>query len=367
MNTKNYSILTKKYKTALSAIHIVSRLINSTTDMKELILRVAKLAGQVVKGQICQIIISEPGKKFLSVTTGVDAAKKTHVRRNKTVTDSIERKVVFSGSLIAEANFLGVPLIGDDLCGAIIVKGKTDSKPFDTVDQEIVMSLGEQLMMAIRNLRLYEEQERLLLGSVKSLIAVLNATTPAPQAYTHSKNFNQILLAIAEQMHLLEPEIHALLYAGLLHDAGKIDIPTKILTKSTKLTGKEYRLIKEHPLKGVKIIKPLQLLKPAMPIIQHHHEKYDGSGYPAGLRKNQIPLGARIMAVADAFEAMILGRPYRHRRQRITVSEALKEIKRNAGTQFDPKVIDALVKALKLKRLKKYLISARNSIRRSLK
>ncbi|MEW6170085.1 MAG: HD domain-containing phosphohydrolase [Candidatus Omnitrophota bacterium] len=349
MNTKNYSTPTKKYKTALSAIHIISRLINSTTDIKELILRVAKLASQIVKGEACQIIISDPNRKFISVKVHADPSKKSLVQRKKSISNPIEKKIALTGSLITQPRLLGIPLIGDDLSGAILINRKTDSKYFDSVDQEIIMSLGEQLVMAIKNLRLYEEQQKLLLGSVKSLVAVLNAT--APSASTHSKNFNQILMAIAEQMHLPEAEVHALLYAGLLHDAGKIDIPEKILSKSTKLTGKEYRLIKEHPLIGVKIIKPLQLLKPAIPIIQHHHEKYDGSGYPAGLKKNKIPLGARIMAVADAFEAMVLSRPYR--RQRLTIHEAIKEIKKNAGTQFDPKIIDALIVALKTKRLKR--------------
>ncbi|MBU2541192.1 MAG: HD domain-containing protein [Candidatus Omnitrophica bacterium] len=350
MNTKNYLTLTKKYKTALSAIHIIARLINSTTNIKELLLRVARLACQVVKGKNCQIIISD-NNQFISARINAETTKKGLYRRRKKISVPIEKKIVLSGSLILEPAFLGIPLIGDDLMGAIIVKGKTEPKKFDVVDQEILMNLGEQLVMAIKNLRLYDEQEKLLLGSVKTLVSVLNSTSP--QAYTHSKNFNHILLAIAEQMHLSEQEIHALLYAGLLHDAGKIDIPTNILTKSTKLTGREFRIIKEHPLKGVKIIKPLQLLKPAIPIIQHHHEKYDGTGYPAGLKKNQIPLGARIMAVADAFEAMLVERPYR--RHKMTLSAAVGEMKKFSGTQFDPKVIDALIKSLKAKKLKKYL------------
>lgn len=351
MNTKNYSTHTKKYKTALSAVHIISRLINSTTDTKELSLRVAKLTCQIVKARWCQIIISEPGKKFISIKVFADPDKKSIFKKRKSISNPIEKKVVLSGSLIAEANLLAIPLIGDELTGAIIAQEKIDAKAFDSVDQEILMSLGEQLVMGIKNIRLSEEQQKLLLGSVKSLINVINATTPG--AYAHSKKFNQILLAIADQMSLPQQETHALVYAGLLHDAGKVDIPAEILSKSTKLTGKEFKLIKEHPLTGVKILKPLQLLKPAIPIIQHHHEKYDGTGYPAGLKKNQIPLGARIMAVADAFEAMVLSRPYR--RQRLTVEEAIKEIKKNAGTQFDPKVIDALFNALKAKKLKNYL------------
>jgi HD-GYP domain-containing protein (c-di-GMP phosphodiesterase class II) len=145
-------------------------------------------------------------------------------------------------------------------------------------------------------------------------------------------------------MHLDEKQIESLKYASLLHDAGKIDIPLEILTKSTKLTVREYNIIKKHPVMGAQILRPLQILKPVIPIIMHHHEKYNGMGYPSRLKKGQIPQGARIMAVADAFEAMVYGRPYRERKN---IDSAVKEIKSKSGTQFDPRVVEAFLKVIK--------------------
>jgi putative nucleotidyltransferase with HDIG domain len=153
-------------------------------------------------------------------------------------------------------------------------------------------------------------------------------------------------------MHLDEKEIESLKYASLLHDAGKADTPLEILTKTTKLTPKEYRIIKRHPVRGAQILRPLQILKPVISIILHHHEKYNGTGYPSRLKKGQIPLGARIMAVADAFEAMVYGRPYR---ERVDINSAIKEIKNKSGTQFDPKVVEACLKVVKKINTKKYL------------
>jgi HD-GYP domain-containing protein (c-di-GMP phosphodiesterase class II) len=136
-----------------------------------------------------------------------------------------------------------------------------------------------------------------------------------------------------------------------LHDAGKIEVPVQILTKTTKLTPEEFQIMKRHPEQGAELLKHFQQLKPVIPIIMHHHEKYDGSGYPSRLKKGQIPLGARIMAVADAFEAMVYGRPYR---ERINFDNALREIKNKSGTQFDPKVVDAFLK-IAPRHYKKYL------------
>ena len=173
-----------------------------------------------------------------------------------------------------------------------------------------------------------------------------------PREYAHSPYFPNLVCAIGEQMHLSEKQIETLKYAGSLHDAGKIDIPVEILTKTGKLTPREYKIIRRHPIKSAQILRSLQILKPVIPIITHHHERYNGTGYPSRLKKGQIPIGARIMAVADAFEAMVYGRPYR---ERVDIASAIKEIKKKSQTQFDPKVVEAFLRVTKTKKLKKYL------------
>jgi putative nucleotidyltransferase with HDIG domain len=222
----------------------------------------------------------------------------------------------------------------------------------------MIMTIVEQAIIAVKNLQLYEEQQRIVLGSIKSIVTLLD--TRVPQEYTHSPYFSRLVTAIGHQMHLDEKQIESLKYASLLHDTGKMEIPLEILTKTSKLTAEEYNIIKEHPVKGVAILRHLQILRPAIPIIMHHHEKYDGTGYPSRLKKGQIPLGARIMAVADAFEAMVYGRPYR---ERMNVGEAVKEIKKKSGTQFDPKVVDAFLKVVKKINSKNYLKSSGKALK----
>jgi putative nucleotidyltransferase with HDIG domain len=350
MSIKNYLTPTKKYKSLISSIHSIYRVVNSTFEVKDLVSRLSKLISQVLNASSCQIILIDPSKKY-SLLKCFSSNKKRYLDDRKTlITDNIEKKIINTYSSVVHNNFLGLPLVQDDVIGLIILKRDRQAPAFERSDQEMLMTLLEQAIMGIKNLQLYEDQQKIVLGSIKSLVSLLDMRVP--QEYTHSPYFSHLVMAIAHQMRLEEKQVQSLKYASLLHDAGKIDIPLEILTKTTKLTPKEYGIIKRHPMKGAQILRPLQILKPVVPIIMHHHEKYDGTGYPSRLKKGQIPLGARIMAVADAFEAMVYGRPYRERKN---IPAAIKEIKKKSGTQFDPKVVDAFLKAIKKISLKKYL------------
>ncbi|MCX5700127.1 MAG: HD domain-containing protein [Candidatus Omnitrophica bacterium] len=266
------------------------------------------------------------------------------------IVNRLEKRILKTSSVIAQGNILAAPLISEDLIGIIVIKRDKNSPPFERFDEEALMTLVEQAIIGIRNLELYEEQEKIVFGSIKSLVTLLD--TRVPQEYTHSPYFSRLVTAIGNEMHLDDKQIQSLKYASLLHDTGKVDIPPEILTKTTKLTSREYDIIKKHPLKGAEILRPLQVLKPVIPIIMHHHEKFDGTGYPSRLKKGQIPEGARIMAVADAFEAMVYGRPYRERKD---IASAIKEIKKKSGSQFDPRVVEAFLKVIKKINTKVYL------------
>jgi diguanylate cyclase (GGDEF)-like protein len=146
-----------------------------------------------------------------------------------------------------------------------------------------------------------------------------------------------IAVAIGKQLQLPDAEIDRLRVAALLHDVGKIAVPEEILEKPSALTSAEWRTVVQHPRIGQVILEQAAALKEAVPIILHHHERYAGHGYPYGLRANEIPLGARIVAVADAYDAMIHDRPYK---RAITHEQAIAELRRHAGTQFDPELVD---------------------------
>ena len=160
----------------------------------------------------------------------------------------------------------------------------------------------------------------------------------------HAESVAWLSSSIAMQLGLDEDEIHRVRVAGLLHDIGLVSVPDEIINKRGSLSATEWRRIKEHPEIGEMILKHIASLQSFLPIVRHHHEHFDGCGYPDGLATEKIPLGARIVAVADAFQAMTTERPYRNA---LNTSQALAELKLGAGTQFDPAVVDAFAELLK--------------------
>jgi putative nucleotidyltransferase with HDIG domain len=163
-----------------------------------------------------------------------------------------------------------------------------------------------------------------------------------PYTSKHSQRVKMIAVDIGREMHVNEPELEALEWGGLLHDVGKIGVPDRVLLKEERLTREERMLMNAHPVLGAQIIAPVTKLAPELPIIRHHHEWYNGSGYPDRLIGDEIPKLARILHVADAFEAMTAQRPYRM--TPLTPEQALGELRKFAGIQFDPAVVDAFVR-----------------------
>jgi HD-GYP domain-containing protein (c-di-GMP phosphodiesterase class II) len=163
-----------------------------------------------------------------------------------------------------------------------------------------------------------------------------------PFTSKHSQNVKLIAVDIGKEMRVGSSELEALEWGGLLHDVGKIGVPDAVLLKSDRLTREERMTMNAHPVLGAQIISPVTKLAPELPIIRHHHEWYNGSGYPDRLIGDEIPKLARILHVADAFEAMTAQRPYRM--TPLTAEQALGELRKFAGIQFDPAVVDAFVR-----------------------
>jgi putative two-component system response regulator len=195
-----------------------------------------------------------------------------------------------------------------------------------------------------------KEQTRLIRESFVNEITAMAFALEAKDHYTHghSEKTTRIAIAIATEIGISGGYIEKIRVAGLLHDIGKIGIKESILNKEGSLTAEEFEIVKTHPKIGEKILIPIVQDDEILDMVCHHHERYDGKGYPDGLRANQISLGARIMAVADSFEAMIGDRPYR---KALKEQVVFKELENGKNTQFDAVVVDALIKVLKENKL----------------
>lgn len=245
------------------------------------------------------------------------------------------------------AGLLAVPILQRNApIGAITVY---TSKPRDFTQNEIdlLSTFASQASVAIENARLYAKMKDQYL----SMVAALAAAIETKDAYTHghSKNVMEYAVKIAQEFDLSDDEIETIRYAGLLHDIGKIGIKDVILTKQDALTPEEKQELRNHPKYGAFIMEQVDFLKDIAPLTLYHHERYDGTGYPLGLRADDIPLGARILAVADTYDSMIADRPYR---KAFPYDHVVREMKKVSGSQLDPRIVEVFLAIIKREQLK---------------
>lgn len=240
----------------------------------------------------------------------------------------------------------------DDLIGILLLGAKERNAGFKQEELNFFAALASDVAMAIRNAQLFKELESEL-EKRRSLFIhttiALAATVEAKDRYTHNhlSRVTNYSLAIAQKLKqkikLDDKFMEDLHIASLLHDVGKIATPERILNKAGSLTIGERKVIQEHPLKGVAILQAIRELHDIIPGIKYHHERYDGKGYPEGLKGKEIPLSASIIAVADAFDAMTTDRPFR---KAFTNEDAFTELRCCSGSQFDPKAVRAALDVL---------------------
>lgn len=257
------------------------------------------------------------------------------------ITESV--RLPFEEALYKEGflSHLRVPLaVKGEVVGVLSV-GARRKAAFTSEDFSVVEKLGSQIGVALENARLVSDLSELFLGIVKTLSEAIDAKSPWTKG--HSDRVTKYALDIAREMSFTAGELKDMELAGLLHDIGKLGTYESILDKPGRLTEDETAVIRKHPQKGADILSPIRQMKRIVPTIKHHHESYDGTGYPEGFKGRDIPLMARILAVADTVDAMSADRPYR---KGLPMENIIRELKRCSGTQFDPEVVKAFLKTI---------------------
>ncbi|MBI5739650.1 MAG: PAS domain S-box protein [Nitrospirae bacterium] len=234
-----------------------------------------------------------------------------------------------------------IPLISKGEMQGLLDVGSSHNGRLTSDHISTAEKIAAQITVALENARLYEDLEKLLISTTTSLISIIDAKSPWTKG--HSERVTEYAVKIAREMGLKEKDVNHIRLCGILHDIGKIGTFDGLLDKPGKLTEEEYEVVKKHPEKGAEIIAPIKQLNEIIPGVLHHHERYDGKGYPLGIRGDDIPLCASILAVADSFDSMTADRPYRKSPGR---EFAVSELKRCSGTQFNPKIVKVFLSAL---------------------
>ena len=234
---------------------------------------------------------------------------------------------------------IAVPLQREDqILGCLFGIDKLNGE-FDSVDSKLLNSIANESAIYLENVTLFADVHGLMMGLLHSLTSAVDAK----DAYTcgHSERVALLSRHLAKTIKLADSEVERVYMAGLLHDVGKIGVPEAVLQKPGKLTPEEFDQMKKHPEIGARILADIKQIRDIIPGVLHHHERYDGKGYPAGLPGESIPLMGRVLCLADCFDAMTSNRTYR---KALPLEVALTEIRRCSGTQFDPGLAEAFLR-----------------------
>ena len=369
-NIKLHTDMERRIK-ELSNLIKAAEIVNSSLEIDEILNSILKIISKEIRSKYSFLFIIEKKRLVPKISRGISLSEIQKnsfstdqgvlgwvvQNRKPLIIDDYEKEAYFYHSKefvnLAPRTLLIVPLEVENKVVSILTLCDTIDKPFYTKDNlEFVSALANSTSLAIKNSYLYKSLHQSFLDTITALIKLIDAK----DKYTsgHSQRVTEYSLLIAEKLNLSKEEIEMIKFCGLIHDIGKIGINESILRKPSKLTEKEWAIIKTHPVIGEGVVKHINFLKKGLPIIRHHHEQYDGKGYPDGLKGEKIPLLARIVTIADAFDAMTSDRPYR---RTFSPQEAIKKLKEDAGTKFDPQIVKIFIDALNTKLFKKENIS----------
>ncbi len=344
---------------AIETIHEIDKAILSSLNQQTILEIVAAMVTRLIDCNSCAITILDKEKKALIFKAGF--GRRRVLKRDTAIPleDTIANEVIETGRFqyISELSdleelpafekkmlkegfhsIIRIPLKARGRIIGILSLESKRSAAFTSKDISLLETLSNQVGVALENANLLNEFEELFIGTLRAFSKIIDAKSPWTRG--HSERVTKYAILIGRELGLSRDQLRRLEVAALLHDIGKIGIPESILDKPGKLTKEEYEIVKRHPEIGAEILSSIRQFEEVVPAIRHHHERYDGRGYPDGLKGEEIPVMARIIAVADAFDAMLSKRPYR---DALSLNSAVKELQRNKGSQFDPQIVDILL------------------------
>ncbi len=346
----------------LSVLMDASIHMTSTLDLEEVLDLIMSQAKEVLDAEASSVFLIDEEKNelyFVSATgTGGGKAKRVRVPWGKGIVGwvaetgetllvpDVAKDKRFYRKVDEETDFvtksiLAVPLVVKGrVVGVAESLNKKGTSGFTQDYVELFEAFARHAAVAVDNARLYSELEELFKSSIRAVVFVVEAKDKYTRG--HTERVTEYSVMAARELGLSKDEVKRVEIASLLHDIGKIGIPDTILGKPGKLTDEEFEIVKDHPVRGCEIMGSIAAMKNVIPGIRHHHERYDGLGYPDKLKGREIPLLGRIISVADVFDALTTDRPYRGA---ISIDETLEYLQSNAGYQFDPDVVDAFCKA----------------------
>jgi PAS domain S-box-containing protein/putative nucleotidyltransferase with HDIG domain len=349
----------KKRVENLRIINSIIRDVSSTLDLDTVMHKITQSAADLVNGDAASIAVYNPERHTISFPYHFnmpEELKEIEAPADKCLAGNVieSRTPAIVNDYPSHPNaiprfvkaglkeVISVPLISKGRSfGCLGVFGINRQKGFSGHDLELLESVGQQAAIAIENANLFKDLEHLFINTLKSLATIMDAKSPWTRG--HAERVTDYAVAIGKKLGLDDNTLQTLKLGGLLHDIGKIGTYDVVLDKPDKLTREEFEIVKSHPERGAMILEPIKQLKDIVPIVRHHHERIDGTGYPDGLKGEEIPLLARILSVADAYDSITADRPYRKSPR---LDYALSELRNNAGTQFDPKIVDALLEVI---------------------
>jgi diguanylate cyclase (GGDEF)-like protein len=350
-NASLYEAARREAESATSLLEF-GRELATLVDLDDIAARVTELSAEILGSSNTSFYLETNGALMLhaehghSPETAAELASRPlplsalDPDRDPYIAEPVDYESVIGGAApVPGGRYAVAPFAIDGRAGCLVAL--VEREDFGERELALLGGLAQQAKLAIANASSYEGLERTFVSTVEALANALEANDEYTS--THARWITDLSLRVGRELGLDERALKCLELGALLHDIGKIGIPSDVLSKPGRLTAAERKLVQTHPELGERIIAPIDRLQVVRPIVRHCHERWDGEGYPDGLAGEDIPLESRIIFVCDAYHAMTTDRPYR---QRLTHREAVRRLNENAGTQFDPHVVEVALRVL---------------------